>query len=60
MIDPGQLAILVGLANGAILLLKPIGRLHDRIDVLERAQAALQVDVNRLVGALGLPPRHSG
>lgn len=60
MVDPAQLAILVGLANGGILLLKPIGRLHERIDSLERSQASLQIDVNRLIGALGVPPNSCG
>lgn len=34
--DAGQLAVLIGLANGVVLLLKPIARVHTRIDRNER------------------------
>lgn len=36
IIDAGQVAVLIGIANGVILLLKPIARLHQRIDRNER------------------------
>lgn len=36
MIDAAQLAVLVGVANGIVLLLKPIARVHQRIDRNER------------------------
>lgn len=35
-IDVAQVAVLLGVANGLILLLKPIARLHQRIDRNER------------------------
>lgn len=52
MIDLSQVAILIGIANGAALLIKPIGRLHDRIDDLESRQHRLEGDVGRLIAAL--------
>jgi hypothetical protein len=54
-------ALLVGLANGAIMLLKPIGRIHSRIDALEyhvqtisesltRIEKRLEYEIERVEG----------
>jgi hypothetical protein len=47
-IDVGQLALLVGLGNGLLLLLRPIARLHTRIDRNETAIKHLEVDFARM------------
>lgn len=42
------IALLVGLANGAIMLLKPISRIHSRIDALESRQRQLIESLARI------------
>ena len=49
MFDVGQLALLVGLGNGLLLLLRPIARLHLRIDRNETAIKHLEMDLARLL-----------
>lgn len=49
-----ELAVLIGLANGIILLVRPIGRLHLRIDRLEYQVSDLKEDVDRILGASGI------
>ena len=49
-----ELAVLIGLANGVILLVRPVGRLHLRIDRLEYQVADLKEDVDRILGASGI------
>lgn len=44
MFDLAQLAVVIGLANGFILLVKPISRLHVRIDRNEIAIKNLEAD----------------
>jgi hypothetical protein len=46
--DWGQLALLIGLANGLILLVKPIPRVHSRLDVLESRLEYLEQMLARL------------
>lgn len=48
--DAGQLAVLIGLANGVVLLLKPIARVHQRIDRNERDLWDLKGKVAKLEG----------
>lgn len=48
MFDLAQLAVIIGVANGFILLVKPIARLHVRIDRNEGNITRLQQDVTRL------------
>lgn len=40
--------LVITLANGAITLLKPIARLHSRLDVLEAELRAIAAAVQRL------------
>lgn len=48
MFDLAQLAVIIGVANGFILLVKPIARLHVRIDRNEGNIVRLQQDFARL------------
>lgn len=47
-----QLAVLIGLANGFILLVKPIARVHVRIDRNENNILHMQQDILRLQAAV--------
>lgn len=42
------IALLVGLANGAIVLIKPIGRIHSRIDSLECETRYIAESIQRI------------
>lgn len=55
MIDMAQLAVLIGLANGFILLIKPIARVHVRIDRNENNILHMQQDILRLQAAVDRP-----
>lgn len=57
--DLAGLALLVGMANGLILLVRPVGRLHSRIDRLEFRVDDLKEDVDRIMGASGFTRRKS-
>lgn len=57
MLDLSQLAIIIGVANGALLLIRPVGRLHQRIDRLEYQVEDMRGDVDRILGASGINPR---
>ncbi len=48
MFDPAQIAIFLGIANGVFLLLKPIARLHNRIDTAEADITRLEADIVRI------------
>ena len=48
-----ELAVLIGLVNGVILLIRPVGRIHSRIDRLEFRMDDLKEDVDRIMGASG-------
>jgi len=52
MFDLAQLAVVIGVANGFILLVKPVARLHVRIDRNEQNIVHLQQDIARLCGEL--------
>lgn len=56
MFDLSQVAIVIGVANGALLLIRPIGRLHQRIDRLEYQVEDIRQDVDRILGASGIRP----
>jgi len=56
-IDAAQLAVLLGLANGVVLLLKPIARVHQRIDRNEQSLIRLERDVAKLLAALNTDRR---
>lgn len=57
IIDAAQLAVLVGIANGVVLLLKPIARVHQRIDRNERDLWDLKGKVQQLLAEQkGKPP----
>lgn len=56
--DLAEIALLLGVANGLLLLLKPVGRLHSRIDHLEHSLVALERDVGRLIGAASTRDRN--
>lgn len=47
--DAAQLAVLIGIANGVVLLLKPIARVHQRIDRNEQKLWHLEGQVNKLL-----------
>lgn len=49
-----ELAVLIGLVNGVILIVRPVGRLHLRIDRLEYQVGDLKEDVDRILGASGI------
>lgn len=49
-----EIAVLIGAANGVILLIRPIGRLHQRIDRLEYEQQDLAEDIAKILGASGI------
>lgn len=55
MIDMAQLAVLIGLANGFILLIKPIARVHVRIDRNENNILHMQQDILRLQAVVDRP-----
>lgn len=57
MVDLSQVAIVIGVANGALILIRPIGRLHQRIDRLEYQVEDMRGDVDRILGASGINPR---
>jgi len=48
MIDMAQLAVAIGVANGFILLVKPIARVHVRIDRNENNILHMQQQLLRL------------
>lgn len=52
--DLATLAVIIGLVNGVILIVRPIGRLHLRIDRLEYQVTDLKGDVDRILGASGI------
>ena len=52
-----ELAILLGLINGLILIVRPIGRIHSRIDRLEFQQEDQAQDIAKILGASGITPR---
>jgi len=52
IIDVAQIALLVGLGNGLLLLLRPIARLHLRIDRNETAIKHLEIDLARMMAEL--------
>ena len=52
MFDLAQLAVVIGVANGFILLVKPIARLHVRIDRNEQSIIHLEQDVIQLTAEL--------
>lgn len=52
-----QLAVLIGVANGLLLLIRPVGRLHQRIDRLEYQVADMRGDVDKILGVSGITPR---
>ena len=58
MFDLAQLALLVGLGNGVLLLLRPIARLHLRIDRNETAIRHLETDFARMQADWDRPPSH--
>jgi outer membrane murein-binding lipoprotein Lpp len=41
-------ALVVGAINGFVLLVKPIGRIHSRIDLLEYRVAQLESDIAKM------------
>ena len=49
-----ELAVLIGLVNGVILIVRPVGRLHQRIDRLEYRVDDLKEDVDKILGASGI------
>lgn len=49
-----ELAVVIGVANGLILLIRPVGRLHSRIDRLEYAQQDMAEDIAKILGASGI------
>lgn len=49
-----ELAVLIGLVNGLILIIRPVGRLHLRIDRLEYQVTDIKGDVDRILGASGI------
>lgn len=51
--DLAGFAVLVGVVNGLVLLVRPVGRLHSRIDRLEYRLDDLKQDVDRIMGASG-------
>lgn len=55
--DLAGLALIIGMANGLILLVRPVGRLHSRIDRLEFRVDDLKEDVDRIMGASGFTRR---
>ena len=57
--DLAGLALLVGMANGLVLLVRPVGRLHSRIDRLEFRVDDLKEDVDRILGASGFTRKKS-
>jgi len=52
-IDVAQVAIVIGVANGVLLLLKPVARLHYRIDQNAHRLDALEKDMARLLASIG-------
>ena len=52
--DLAGLAVLIGLINGVILIIRPVGRLHLRIDRLEYRVADLKEDLQMVMGVSGL------
>lgn len=52
MFDLAQLAVVIGVANGFILLVKPIARLHVRIDRNEQNITHMQQDLAQLFSQL--------
>lgn len=52
IVDAADIAILIGLANGFILLIKPIARVHSRIDRNAQALEVLERDVVRIMQAI--------
>lgn len=53
--DLASLAVIIGLVNGVILIVRPVGRLHLRIDRLEYQVTDIKGDVDRIMGASGIP-----
>lgn len=49
-----EVALLIGVCNGVLLLIRPIGRLHRRIDRLEYSQTDLRADVDKIMGVSGI------
>lgn len=49
-----ELAILIGLVNGVILIIRPVSRIHSRIDKLEFRVDDLKEDVDKILGASGI------
>lgn len=52
--DLASLAVIIGLVNGVILIVRPVGRLHLRIDRLEYQVTDIKGDVDRILGASGI------
>ena len=52
MFDLAQLAVAIGAINGFILLVKPIARLHVRIDRNENNIIHMQQDIAQLMAEL--------
>jgi hypothetical protein len=44
------LAVCIGALNGFILLVKPVGRLHTRLDLIEYRLADIEKSIARLTG----------
>ena len=53
-IDVAQWAIIIGVVNGIIVLVRPIARLHQRIDLLEYISNDLRDDVDKILGVSGI------
>ena len=51
-IDIAQVAIVIGVANGVLLLLKPVARLHYRIDQNAHRLDAVEKDMARLLASI--------
>jgi len=49
-----EVAVVIGLINGVILIVRPVGRLHSRIDRLEFRVDDLKEDVDKILGASGI------
>lgn len=54
--DLAGIAVAIGAINGLILIIKPVGRLHSRLDLLEFQQQDMAQDIAKILGASGITP----
>jgi len=52
-----EIAVFLGVLNGLILVIRPVGRIHSRIDRLEFQQEDMAQDIAKILGASGITPK---